>query len=335
MAALAGVLVMQAVPLRAQDETADTRLRRLEAEMREIQRKVFPGADGKFFTPEIAAPAAGAANGAALPGTSAVTDILARMESLEAQLARLTAEAEQNAHRIAQLEARAGIAPPAPASAATAPATNAAVSAPAATVPAATVPATAAATPAAPAPAPSPTVAAPAPAPAAPAPAVAAARPAAAPAAAPAAPSAQRLAAVRAIEKPQTSDPGDDEYNYGFRLWEAKFFPEAQQQLKLFIDKYPSHAMISHGRNLLGRSYLDDNKPRDAASWFLRNYQADKNGRRASDSLLYLGVAMKQINDTNRACIALAEFSETYAAEAAGRLKSLYDQTRAGLKCSK
>jgi hypothetical protein len=43
---------------------------------------------------------------------------------------------------------------------------------------------------------------------------------------------------------------------------------------------------------------------------------------------------MRQLKDTSRACIALAEFSESYAAEAAGRLKSQYDATRNGLKCT-
>lgn len=147
------------------------------------------------------------------------------------------------------------------------------------------------------------------------------------------APSASRLQAVQAIVKPQTNDPGDDEYSYGFRLWEAKFYPEAQQQLKLFLEKHPKHERASWGRNLLGRAYLDDGNALEAAKWFVQNYQAEKNGARAPDSLLYLGVAMKQLKDTKRACIALAEFSQTYAAEAAGRLRSLYESTRNGLNC--
>jgi TolA-binding protein len=83
----------------------------------------------------------------------------------------------------------------------------------------------------------------------------------------------------------------------------------------------------------LGRAYLDDGNPREAAKWFLQNYQADKNGGRAPDSLLYLARSMKELKDTKRACIALAEFGETYAAEAAGRLKGDYDATRRGLTC--
>lgn len=320
MSAVALALLGTAAPAFAQDTLAETRLRKMEAEIRALQRQVFPGGDGKFFTPEIT-PGQPATTTTPPPATTAVTDLLSRMDSVESQLARLTAQIEQTTNRVTQLEARFPAAPadaaapaPAPAPASGAADTNLAAMTGGASAPKPAV---------TPAPAPA----------AAPAPARAT-KPAAA--AAPAAtPSPQRLAAVRAIEKPSTSDAGDDEYSYGFRLWEAKFYPEAQQQLKMFVDRYPRHARISYARNLLGRAYLDDGKPRDAATWFLQNYQADKNGARAADSLLYLAETMRQLADTSRACIALAEFSETYAAEAAGRLKSQYDATRNGVKCTK
>jgi TolA-binding protein len=156
--------------------------------------------------------------------------------------------------------------------------------------------------------------------------------PAAAPAAA--APSAARVAAVQAIAKPQTDDAADDEYSYGFRLWSAGFFPEARQQLTQYVEQYPNHARISYGRNLLGRAFLDDKMPDEAARWFLKNYQANKNGERAPDSLLYLGASMIAMKDTKRACIALAEFAETYPLIAAGRLASEYQANRAKVKCS-
>jgi len=166
---------------------------------------------------------------------------------------------------------------------------------------------------------------------------VSANRPAPTPTPTPAAtarPTAARLAAVQAIAKPQTDDAGDDEYSYGYRLWEAGYFPEAQQQLALFLQKYPRHARVSYGRNLLGRAYLDNGQPREAATHFFENYQNDKQGARAGDSLLYLAEAMTQISDTNRACIALAEFSETYPALATGRLKEQYDRDRNKVRCA-
>ena len=340
LAGLAMTWVGTAVPAGAQDNMMEARLRRMEAEIRTLQGN-RTGADGKVFTPEVSA-AAAPASVPGQPAATPVTDLLARMEALEAQIKQLTAQSEINANRLAKLEAAA-----APAAPATAVATTPA----AAPVPAAAPPGPSVALPApVPAPAPAP-AAAPAPTPAAaaaPAPAASVsnmaamtggastARPQAATgrAAAPARPSAQRLAAVSAIAKPQTNDPGDDEYSYGFRLWDAKFYPEAQQQLKLMIDKYPRHAKISYARNLLGRAYLDDSKPYEAAGWFLQNYRANKNGERAPDSLLYLAEAMRQQRDTNRGCIALGEFAETYPREAATRLRSQYEATRSGLKCN-
>ena len=44
---------------------------------------------------------------------------------------------------------------------------------------------------------------------------------------------------------------------------------------------------------------------------------------------------MIAISDTNRACIALAEFGDTYPALATGRLKEQYDRTKSKVRCAK
>lgn len=318
LVAIVLMLAGTAAPTLAQDTMGEARLRKIEAEVRALQRQVFPG-DGRVFTPQATPQAAAPTTGA--PASTPVTDLLARMEAVEAQLARLTAQSEENANRLRLLEARL------PAPQETAAPVAAGTAAPVA-VPAVAAPAQAAA------PTPTPVAAATAPAPR-PAATTAATRPTPPSATTrPATPSAARVAAVRAIVKPQTTDAGDDEYSYGFRLWEAKFYPEAQQQLRLFLDKYPRHPRVAFARNLLGRAYLDDGKPRDAATWFLQNYNADKAGPRAADSLLFLAESMARLKDTNRACIALGEFADSYSREATGRLKAQYDATRASVKCS-
>ncbi|MFM5907816.1 MAG: tetratricopeptide repeat protein [Novosphingobium sp.] len=344
LALVALSLAVSAAPAPAQKASsaqadAEARIKKLEAEVKALQRQVFPGGDGKYFPPEINKPA-GAAPSTGTPATTPVTDLLTRMDAVESQLSRITAQNEENANRLAQLEAKlgAGAVPatttsaapaatkPAATTAAVAPAvTTSAPAAPAATSPAATTPA---ATTTFPTPAPVTLT------PAKPATTTATKPESTTPAAKPVAPSAQRVAAVKAVEKPSTADAGDDEYSYGYRLWEAKFYPEAEQQLQLFLTKYPRHQRISYARNLMGRAYLDEDKPREAAQWFLKNYQADKTGARAPDSLLYLAESMRQLKDTSRACIALAEFGETFASEASGRLKTQYEATRRGVKCN-
>ena len=61
---------------------------------------------------------------------------------------------------------------------------------------------------------------------------------------------------------------------------------------------------------------------------------ADNDAARAPDSLLYLAEAMIELGDTDRACIALAEFGETYPAIAAGRLSDQYEANRRKVSCS-
>lgn len=294
--ALAAAVVATAAPapLAAQDDEA--RLRRIEAELRALQRTVFPGGDGRYFAPEVDTSQPRAQPQPGVPSSGTLTDVLGRLDAIEAQLARLTARSEENANELTQLETRVTEA------------MSAARAAPSGVIEVPSLAQTPAGT--------------------------SSSTPAPAPAAATRAPSPERVAAVQAIAKPVTDDPGDDEYTYGFRLWDAGFFSEAQQQLALFLQRYPRHARTSFGKNLLGRAYLDNGQPREAATHFFDNYQADKESARAPDSLLYLSEAMIAINDTNRACIALAEFSETYPAIASGRLKEQYDRTRSKVTCS-
>lgn len=290
------------MPAMAQATGDEARLRKLEAEVRALQRKVFPGGDGRFFEPQITPGQTASPSTTSTTSTTAVTDILVRLDAMEAQIAALTSQTEENSNALLQLTNRivalettpgtGGVSGPAGATVPVVPAGTPAGTGTAATRPVATTPAAAAGA------------------------------------------NAERLAAVSQIAKPQTDDPADDEYSYGFRLWNAGFYPEAQQQLTLFAEKYPTHWRATYGRNLLGRAFLDDGKPGDAAAWFLRNYQANKQDARAPDSLLYLAETMIKMKDTNRACIALAEFSDTYPALASGRLAEQYQANVKKVTCN-
>lgn len=307
--ALAGTIVTSPVPAFAQEEVSEARLRKIEAEIRALQRNVFPGGDGRFFEPQISSDGtARPASSNAAPSTTAVTDILARLDAMELQMQRLTALTEENANalslmdsRVAALESGAVVTASAD-TASDAGATDSNLSAMTGQTGQTGQAASNSASGTQPAPA-------------------------------AAGPSAERLAAVQAITKPQTDDAADDEYSYGFRLWNAGFYPEARQQLSSFVEQYPSHWRATYGRNLLGRAFLDDGMPEDAARWFLRNYQEDRTAARASDSLLLLAESMIQMEDTRRACIALAEFGETYPAIASGRLMDRYETNRRKVTC--
>ena len=81
----------------------DSRVGKLEKEMRAVQRKIFPGASPQFFDPEIAPPQPSAAPGGT-PATSPVADLSGRVDTLEQELARMTGQIEQNTFKLRQLE---------------------------------------------------------------------------------------------------------------------------------------------------------------------------------------------------------------------------------------
>ncbi|ESZ86772.1 MAG: hypothetical protein Q27BB25_12205 [Blastomonas sp. CACIA14H2] len=287
---MVAALIASASPAAAQAAPLEPRVKKLESEMRAVQRKVFPGASDRFFEPEISAPATTPTpNG--VSASAPLTDLLQRVDTLETQITRLTAQTEENGFKIGQLEKRllqleeqAKQAAAAAAAASAPPATAVTPSAPGAGG-ATTRPVT----------------------------------PAAATTAA-AAPSAERIAAVSKIEKPQSADAGEDAYLYGYRLWEAKFFPEAQAQLRFTLEKHPRHKRSSYTRNLLGRAYLDDGKPSAAAKMFAENYEKEPKGDRAPESLYFLGESLIKLNEKPKACVAFAELAEVYPEVAAGRL---------------
>ena len=97
------LLAGAAVPAAAQsDRAAERRLEKIEAELRAVQRKVFPGGRQATIEPEIE-PAASAGPASGIPAGTAAADMTARIDALEAQLARLTGQAEENGNQLRQL----------------------------------------------------------------------------------------------------------------------------------------------------------------------------------------------------------------------------------------
>jgi TolA-binding protein len=276
------------MPVAAQDAALGKRVERLEKEMRAVQRSVFPGGSPTFFEGEIAPDNT--------PGERArtnapVIDLTARVDALESQLQTLTGQTEQNAFQLRELEKQFNAYKAEmdrrladPAAVATPASTGAA---PAIRPPAATP--TASATPAKP--------------------------PVAKPATT-ATSNAARLAEVKKVEIPATGNETKDAYDYGYRLWEAKLYPEAQAQLKQVVTKWPTSSHASFAQNLLGRAYLDEGKPSLAAVAFYNNYKDRPSGPRAPHSLMYMGVALDKLGRKADACKAFRELEEVYGDKA-------------------
>jgi TolA-binding protein len=313
-----------ALPAYAQSTSGraiEGRVDRLEGEMRAVQRKVFPGGSGgQYIQPENQP----ASPQAILPGspTSPVADLTTRVDSLEAQLRGLTGQVEANTHReqlledrLKRLEAAAAAAPApiAPAdeaggfdrSASARPAPDrSAPDRPTSVDKAATVKPTAA-------------------------------KPSATPPTAGKDP--DRAARLAAVERPESGDAAEDTYLYGYRLWAAKLYPEAETQFTAVTTKFATHKRASYAQNLLGRSYLEDGKPSLASLAFYDNYKKWPDGDRAPESLYYLAQALVKLDKpAAQVCKVYTELQRSYGAkvDADPKMKAGVAKGRAASNCS-
>ena len=315
IAALLATALIPAGALAQSGTNVEGRVGKLESEMRAVQRKVFPNGGGQLILPEVEARTPEAGPGPGTPATSAVVDLTARVTSLESQMASLTGQIEQNQFQIRQLreqfdsykranDARLkALHSDEPA--------GADYSAENKTEKDDRLPA-------------SPRVST---------------RPAAPPADAPrgsATPSRTepgRADRIAAVAKPASGDTPEDEYLYGYRLWAAKLYPEAETQLKKVADTYPKHRRASYARNLLGRSYLDDGKPSLASVTFYDNYKTLPDGERAPESLFYLAQALVSLKKPADACKVYGELTDVYAAKIGAAMKADVAKGRTTAKC--
>jgi TolA-binding protein len=151
---------------------------------------------------------------------------------------------------------------------------------------------------------------------------------------------AKTSASAAETDAPQTADasapddPGEDAYSNGFHLWQAGKYDEAVSTLRDFVKAYPKHRRVSYANNLIGRALLDNGQPRQAAEALLANYRSNPAGERAPDSLLYLGQALMKLGQPTQACKAYAELDAVYGAKIRPDLKKLEADAKSQAQCS-
>ncbi|KQT32361.1 hypothetical protein ASG29_11205 [Sphingomonas sp. Leaf412] len=136
------------------------------------------------------------------------------------------------------------------------------------------------------------------------------------------------------VERPSTGDAAEDDYTFGYRLWAAKRYADAATQLKKVVADHPKHRRASFAQNLLGRTYLDDNKPSLASIAFYDNYKKYPDGERAPESLYYLGSALLKLDKPADACKVYGELIDVYGDKISPAMKTNVARARTGAKCS-
>lgn len=302
-----------AAPLAAQrDQTPEQRIGRLERQVRQVQRQVFPKGQPADTAGVVDDPAA---------TKDSVDTLTARLDAVERQLADLVRTSEENTNRLSVMEtdlARLRAENDTRFKAVEGGGANAAVGDAIAPAPVETPPAIQP-----PRVEREPVESGPPPRPR---PKVETSRPARTPAVTPTSPVAAGTVGFDAA--------GEAAYTAGFDLWTAKKYDPAITQLRAMASSFPGHRKVSWANNLVGRALLDKGQPRAAAEALLANYRGNPKGERAADSLYYLGQSLVKLDQASQACKAYSELDEVYGATMRPALKSLLPKARTEAKCT-
>ena len=293
-AAIAALTISPAFAQRPPPPSPEQRLDRLERQIQQVQRQVFPKgrpADTAGFSNEPAAT------------QSSVVTLDQRLDALERQVADMLRQSEENGHRLQTIESDLGqlrSSQEQRLSTLEQRMNDAATVAPA---PAAVEPAT-------------------------PAPKSATTKPPAVKS------NKDGAAVPTGTATTVTEgDPAEEAYTEGFHLWESGQYDEAITSLRAFTTAYPKHRRASYANNLIGRALLEKGDARGAAQALLSNYRNNPKGERAPDSLLYLGQALMKLGQPGQACKAYAELDAVYGSAIRPDLKKLEADAKTQAQC--
>ena len=288
----------------------DRRVGKLEAEMKAVQRKVFPGGNPRYFEPEITAPDAAPATPDGVPASNPLTDLAQRVGEMERQLSTLTGQVEANEYKLRQLQTaldkmrgdhefrlNALEGNPMPA----APGTAAAAPVP----PPPSVPGV---TPVAPA-------------------------PLAAPVAAPA-PVTPPATAASALPVPVKAATAAEAWQAAYAQVVSQNWPATERLMTAYLADWPRSTRIPQAQYWLGRSHAERNQHAQAADAYLKVYNNHPRSDRAPDALLGLGNALIGIKNPAQACRVLGELDSVYGAQLSSVQKAEAKGLRTRAKCN-
>ncbi len=126
-----------------------------------------------------------------------------------------------------------------------------------------------------------------------------------------------------------TGDPRAD-YETAYAHFTQKQYEQAEMEFRRFLQSHPRDRLVPDATYWLGESYLQRNRPREAAEQFLNVSTDHPNATKAPDALLKLGIALNALGARDRACAVFGELDRKYPqASPAVRQGSEREQKRA------
>lgn len=124
-----------------------------------------------------------------------------------------------------------------------------------------------------------------------------------------------------------------EEYEAAYAYVRQRQWDQAEPALRRFLASHGRDRLAADASYWLGESYLQRNKPRDAAEQFLKVSTEHARSSKAPDALLKLGVSLTALGAKDQACATFAEVERKYP-QASSSLKQALDREQKKARCA-
>lgn len=99
-----------------------------------------------------------------------------------------------------------------------------------------------------------------------------------------------------------SGETAEEQYEYAFQFVRQQDFATAEKALLRFLELHPDHALAGSAHYWLGKTFFVDNRFDRAAEAFFAVYQNHPASSKATESLLFLGISLANLGETQDAC---------------------------------
>jgi len=122
-----------------------------------------------------------------------------------------------------------------------------------------------------------------------------------------------------------------DQYDLAYGYILRSDYELAESGFREFLERHPADPLAGNAQFYFGESLFKRGKYRDAADAYLKVFTQHPNIAKAPESLVKLAASLRQLNETEAACAALAEFGRKYPRAPSGlRSQVQAEQRQAG-----
>jgi tol-pal system protein YbgF len=126
------------------------------------------------------------------------------------------------------------------------------------------------------------------------------------------------------------ADTPEKLYELSYESLLRKRYGEAEAGFRTFIQKNPEHELAGNAEFWLGETYYVQSNYKAAAQAFLTGYQTYPKNRKAPDSLLKLGMSLRELGQKDQACAAFATIDAKFPKAAETRKRAQDESQKAG-----